>query len=117
MTWARDEAKELWGGVDEVEHLWDEEQEQGLAEVTQDAHHSKSHASEIAESITHEHRGWVPVSFNISTVIIPHQLELILTTTTYHHTATITTIKSPSQNDHDHIPIVVEERSSYGDKR
>lgn len=48
--------KKLGEGVDKVDNLRDEEQQHHLAEVPQDADHSKCHPSEIAEGVSHEHR-------------------------------------------------------------
>jgi hypothetical protein len=38
----------------EIEDLWQEKQEHGLCEVTQDAHHSESHACKVAKCVANE---------------------------------------------------------------
>lgn len=38
----------------------DEKKQHCFAEVPQDAHHSKGHASKVAESVPNKHLGWVP---------------------------------------------------------
>ena len=43
MSRAGDQVEKLGQRVKEVEHLGDEEQEEGLGEVSQDGHHSKGH--------------------------------------------------------------------------
>lgn len=55
VSGAGDDMKKLGQGVDKVDHLRDEEQQHHLAEVSQDADHSKRHPSKIAESVSHEH--------------------------------------------------------------
>lgn len=52
--------EELRQGVQEVQHLRDEEQQHGLAEVAQDPHHGEGHPCKVTEGISHEHRGGVP---------------------------------------------------------
>lgn len=47
--------QELRQGVEKVEHLGHEEEQHGLAEVSQDAHHGKGHASKVTEGISHKH--------------------------------------------------------------
>ena len=41
----------LRGAVEKVDDLRDEEEEQGLGEVTDNGHHGKGHAREVAERI------------------------------------------------------------------
>lgn len=60
MAWTRDDVEELRQGIQEVENLWDEEQQHGFAEVPKDAHYGKGHPSKKAERITHKHTRWVP---------------------------------------------------------
>lgn len=57
----RNQAEELRRGVDEVEDLGDEQQEQGFAEVSEDANDGKYHAREIAVGVAHEDAGGIPV--------------------------------------------------------
>ncbi|SMQ51070.1 unnamed protein product [Zymoseptoria tritici ST99CH_3D7] len=49
VTRTRDQSKQLRCRVHKVEDLGDEQEEQGLAEVSQDAHHGEQHACEIAQ--------------------------------------------------------------------
>lgn len=56
----RHEVEELGYTVQEVEHLRNEKQDHGLAEVAQDAHHRKGHASKIAEGVANKYTRWVP---------------------------------------------------------
>lgn len=56
VSGAGDDMKKLRQGVDKVDHLRDEEEQHHLAEVSQDANHSKCHPSKIAESVSHKHR-------------------------------------------------------------
>lgn len=60
VSGAGDDVEELRQGVDEVDHLGDEEEQHGFAEVPQDAHHRKGHPRKVAEGVAHEHRGGVP---------------------------------------------------------
>lgn len=62
MSGAGDDMKKLGQGVDKIDHLRDKEQQHHLAEVSQDANHSKGHPSKIAESISHKHRRGVPAA-------------------------------------------------------
>lgn len=57
-TW--NHSKQLRYRVQEVEDLGDEEEQQCLAEMSQDTYHSECHASKIAEGVTHKHTRWVP---------------------------------------------------------
>ena len=63
MSWA-DESKQsenLRQGVEEVDNLRNEEQQQSLAEVSQDPHDRKRHPSEITVSVAHKDLRWIPV--------------------------------------------------------
>ena len=60
MAGAGDEAKELGCGVEEVDHLGDEEEQHGLAEVAQDPRDSKSHPCKVAECVTDKDPRGVP---------------------------------------------------------
>lgn len=61
MPGARNDVKELRNRVDEVEDLRHEEQQQGLAEVTENSNDCKHHASEVAVSVPNENLRWIPV--------------------------------------------------------
>jgi hypothetical protein len=61
MPGTRKDLKELRDGVEEVENLWNEQQEECLAEVTMDAHHSEGHTSEITIRIANEDWGREPI--------------------------------------------------------
>ena len=52
--------EELWGGEDKVENLGDKEQQHGLAEVSKDPGHRKSHPSKITEGVSHKHTRGIP---------------------------------------------------------
>lgn len=41
--------------------MWHKEEQHGLAEVSQDPHHGKSHARKVTEGVSHKHAGRVPV--------------------------------------------------------
>lgn len=62
VSGAGDDMKKLRQGVDKVDHLGDEEQQHHLAEVSQDADHSKCHPSKVAEGVSHKHRRGVPAA-------------------------------------------------------
>ena len=53
--------EELRDRVQEVEDLWDKEQEHSLAEVSNDGHHGKGHAGKVCEGVTHKGLGRIPV--------------------------------------------------------
>ena len=55
------EAKQLRGGVDKVENLREQQQDQGLAEVAQDADDDKHHARKVAVRVADEDPRRVPV--------------------------------------------------------
>lgn len=40
--------------------MWDEKKEHCFAEVAQDPHHSKGHASKVTEGVPNKHLGWIP---------------------------------------------------------
>jgi hypothetical protein len=50
-------SKDLGHREHEVEDLREEEEDHGLREVTQNAHHGKSHPCEVAEGVTDEYFG------------------------------------------------------------
>ena len=60
VSWTGYELKELRGGVDKVEYLRDEEEEEGLAEETEDSRDRQNHTSKVAEGVTNKHLGRVP---------------------------------------------------------
>lgn len=57
MPGTGNEPEQLRNGVEEVEHLWDEEQQYGFAEVTEDADDRERHAGQVVERIAHKHLG------------------------------------------------------------
>ena len=61
VTWAGDETENLGRGVEEVEDLGDEEEAQGLGEVTEDADDGKDHAGEVAVGVADKDTGRIPV--------------------------------------------------------
>ena len=61
VAWTGDQAEELWDRVAEVEDLWDEQEEQGLGEMTQDGDHDEDHACEVAVRVADEDAGRVLV--------------------------------------------------------
>ena len=56
-----DQAEELRGGVDEVEDLRDEEEEERFGEVAEDADDGEDHAGEVAVGVSDEDARGVPV--------------------------------------------------------
>lgn len=54
MSRAVNDPEDLGERDHEIEDLWQEKQEHSLCEVTQDAHHSESHACKVAESVANE---------------------------------------------------------------
>ena len=50
----------LGTGVEEVDYLWEEEEEEGLGEVAEDRHHRQRHPREVAEGVAGEHAARVP---------------------------------------------------------
>lgn len=40
--------------------MWDEKKQHCFAEVSQDPHHSKGHASKVAEGVPNKYSRWVP---------------------------------------------------------
>ena len=61
VAWARDEPEELRNAVDKVEDLGNQEEDQRLGEVAEDADDNEDHASEITVGISHENSCRVPV--------------------------------------------------------
>lgn len=61
MSWTIYYAEELWCGIDEVEDLWYEEQEQSFREMAQYAYDCEYHAREIAVCVAYEDACWIPV--------------------------------------------------------
>ena len=60
MPGARNESEELRDGVEKVEDLWYEEEEHGLAEVSEDGNDREGHSREVTESVADKHLCWVP---------------------------------------------------------
>jgi hypothetical protein len=61
VPWTVDDAEELRSGIDEVEDLRDEQEEEGLGEVPEDADHGKYHSSKVAVRVSYEDLGGIPV--------------------------------------------------------
>ena len=55
VSWAVDDAQQLWERKGEIDKLWNEEQHESLGEVTKDANNCEGHTSTVAESITDEY--------------------------------------------------------------
>jgi hypothetical protein len=55
MTRTGHDLKELRDGVQEVEDLWNEQQEQSLTEVSMDSNNRKGHSSEVTKGISNKH--------------------------------------------------------------
>jgi hypothetical protein len=55
MPWARDDFKQLRNAVYEVQYLWQEQQQQGLAKMAQDARHRQRHPRKIGEGVANKH--------------------------------------------------------------
>ena len=53
--------EELGEGDDKVEHLRDEEEHEGLAEVAHDARHGQGHPGKVGEGVADEDLAGVPV--------------------------------------------------------
>jgi len=70
VSGTRHEAKELRHGEDEVEDLWYEEEQHGLAEVAEDCDHGKRHPGEVTERVADEHSRWIPNNSNIIRVYV-----------------------------------------------
>lgn len=52
MAGTGNEVEQLREGVEKVEDLGDEEEEEGLGEVPEDGHHGEGHPTEVAEGVT-----------------------------------------------------------------
>ena len=61
MAWTRNEVEELRETVAKVDQLRDEEEHDGLTEVTQNTNHGKRHSGKICESVSYKHTGGVSV--------------------------------------------------------
>lgn len=59
MTRARNEAEQLRYRIDEVDNLWNKEQKNRLAEVTQDANHGERHPGQVVKCIADENLRWI----------------------------------------------------------
>ena len=62
MSRARHKAEELRTRKDEVENLWEEEEEQRLAEVRLDADDGEGHACYVAERVAGKRTGGIPTT-------------------------------------------------------
>ncbi len=60
MSGAGNEVKQLRHRENEIEHLRDEKQKHGLAEVSQDGNHCKRHPREITKGVPDKYAGWIP---------------------------------------------------------
>ena len=60
MPRTRNKSKYLRSRVDEVDNLWNKEQQHGFTKVTQDGDYSKGHPGKIAESVTNKNTGRIP---------------------------------------------------------
>ena len=61
MSRTRNDVEELWGAVDEIEYLWDQEQQEGFAKMGQDRDAGERHAGDVAVGIAYKDAGWVAV--------------------------------------------------------
>jgi len=61
MSRTVDDPEQLRGGVEEVEDLGDEQQQEGLGEMPQDSDDGEDHAREVAVGVAHEDLRGVPV--------------------------------------------------------
>ena len=61
MSWARHHVRELWKGIDEIDHLRNEEKEQGLGKVGKNGDACERHAGDIAVGVTHENASGITV--------------------------------------------------------
>lgn len=61
VPWAGHNLKQLRHRVHEIQYLGDEEYEQRLAKVAQDACHGQRHAGKVGEGVAHKHLGGKPV--------------------------------------------------------
>ena len=55
MAWAWHDFEQLWQAVHEVDDLGDEEHEQRLREMAQDACYRQRHACKVGECVPHKH--------------------------------------------------------------
>ena len=55
MSWAEDNANDLWKTKNKVDQLGDEEEHHCLTEVSKDTNYSKCHAGTVAESVSHKY--------------------------------------------------------------
>ena len=62
MTWTRNDLEQLRNRVQEVDDLWEKQQQQCFAEMTVNSQYSECHAREVAEGVTDEHFGWIPIA-------------------------------------------------------
>lgn len=57
-TWHK--VEQLRHGIEEVQDLWQEEEQQCFTKVAKDSNHCKCHPGEIVEGVADEYSGWVP---------------------------------------------------------
>lgn len=60
MARTGNEVEELGNGVEKVEDLREEEEQECLAVMAEDAHHRERHSGEVAECVAHEHVRRIP---------------------------------------------------------
>lgn len=69
MPRARYEVEQLRHRINEVEDLRDEEQQNGFAEMAENADHGERHARKVVERVTDEHLRRVSVRTEKSTLV------------------------------------------------
>lgn len=60
MAWTRNDSGELRNGVEEVENLGEEEEEESFGEMSEDTNDGEGHAGEVAEGVSDERAGGIP---------------------------------------------------------
>jgi len=66
MSGTRHEVEELRNGEDEVEDLWDEEEQHRLTEVAEDGDDSERHSGKVAVGVADKHSCWIPDNGKLS---------------------------------------------------
>lgn len=61
MPWTWHEMEKLWNGVQEVNYLRYEEQQNCFAEVSQNANHCKCHSRQVTKGVANKNSGWISV--------------------------------------------------------
>lgn len=59
MSRARYEVEKLRHWIDKIDDLWDEEEQNCFAEVSQNSNDGKCHAREVIESVADENFWWI----------------------------------------------------------